>query len=352
MPLRSWMDSGTTSIIRLILLSTAWPPAVPYVSKPLVVSDLYVRTKLTVLKDHGHGRALVQDPQLALGALLVRRVSEDATVQQRPVSVGNHGTNVPSRVGLLGLLQALAPFLSGLVPVLGVALVGRVDGPALGHLHVRVGKDELAERVVHGEALHVAAAHRDDELSRGAVHGETGSDLLGTGKQELFLGALCAFRELENTEDGADRDTGVEVAAAVNWVADNGVAGVGAFREGYYLILLLRYEHLDAARRAHGRNEEIVANDIELLLVVACGVCGASKTGKVDQRRSPDVVGNRLEGELEGMAQEAAQIFVSWLLNSSRPNATYVKSPDASLCLTCSSFRKRVKVTMSVLIFS
>ena len=31
---------------------------------------------------------------------------------------------------------------------------------------------------------------------------------------------------------------------------------------------------------------------------------------------------------------------------------TYVKSPVASLCLNCSSVRKRVRVTMSVLIFS
>lgn len=30
----------------------------------------------------------------------------------------------------------------------------------------------------------------------------------------------------------------------------------------------------------------------------------------------------------------------------------YVKSPVASLCFTCSSVRKRVRVTMSVLIFS
>lgn len=31
---------------------------------------------------------------------------------------------------------------------------------------------------------------------------------------------------------------------------------------------------------------------------------------------------------------------------------TYVKSPVASVCFTCSSVRKRVRVTISVLIFS
>ena len=31
---------------------------------------------------------------------------------------------------------------------------------------------------------------------------------------------------------------------------------------------------------------------------------------------------------------------------------TYVKSPVASLCFVCSSVRKRVRVTISVLIFS
>ena len=35
-----------------------------------------------------------------------------------------------------------------------------------------------------------------------------------------------------------------------------------------------------------------------------------------------------------------------------RKGESYVKSPVASLCLVCSSVRKRVRVTMSVLIFS
>lgn len=37
---------------------------------------------------------------------------------------------------------------------------------------------------------------------------------------------------------------------------------------------------------------------------------------------------------------------------SSKAETTYVKSPVASLCFTCSSVRKRVRVTISVLIFS
>lgn len=105
-----------------------------------------------VFHDHGHGRALVEDAQLALGRLLVGRVGEDATIQQSPVGVRNHGANVAGRIGLaaflLGELQGLKVRLGLVGPVQRVAFVDTVDGSLLGDAHVGVGEDELAEGIV------------------------------------------------------------------------------------------------------------------------------------------------------------------------------------------------------------
>ena len=170
---------------------------------------------LTLLKDHGHRSALVQDTELALRALLVRGVGKDTTVQKGSVGIGNHATNVSCAVRLaallLGDLHRVAPLLDGVLPPQRVTLVDRVDGTLCGHLHVGVGKDEFTEGAIHGETVDWTVLHGHDQLCRGTVHGEAGSDHVGTGTEEVLLGALGAFCELVDTEDGSDRNTGVQV---------------------------------------------------------------------------------------------------------------------------------------------
>ena len=141
-----------------------------------------------------------------------------------------------------------------------------------------MGEDELAKGVVHGEAVDGAALHGHDELSGGAVHGETSGHEVGAGTEEILLGALGALSESVDTEDGADRDTSVQVARAVDRVASNGVLCVGASRELNELFLLLGHQDAYTTGRAHGRDEDVVADHIELFLVVTGGVCGSSKT--------------------------------------------------------------------------
>lgn len=248
--------------------------------------------KLTLLKDHGHWAALVQDTQLALGGLGVCRVGEDTAVQESSVCVGNHGTNVTGGVRLVAILDGLTPLFGGGVPVLAVALVGGVDGPLLGHLHVGVGKDELAEGVVHGEAIDGTVLHGHDELSRGTVHGETSGNEVGTGAKEVLLGALGVLRESVDTENGSNRDTSVQVAGAINGVAGNSVLGIRASRELDGLVLLLGNENAHTAGRAHGGDENVIADHIQLFLVIAGRVGRACKTREVDQAGAADVVGD------------------------------------------------------------
>jgi hypothetical protein len=324
-----------------------------------IVSTLYmyalsVKTELTLFENHGHGTTLVQNTQLALGSLLVGRVGEDATVEQCPVCIRNHGSDVTSRVRLLGILDGFNPLLGRHVPVLAVAFVARVDATLLGNLHVGVGENELAEGVVHGEAVDGAALHGHNELGGSAVHGETGSDEVCAGAEEVLLGAISTIGKSVDTKDCADRNTGVQVARAIDRVASNSVFCVGAGRELNELVFLLGHQNADTAGRAHSRDEDVIADYVELLLVVASGVCGTCEAAEVDQTRTANVVCDRFEGELESMAEEAVRVR-SARVSREHDGAivrTYVKSPVASACLVCSSLRCLVRVMMSVLIFS
>lgn len=195
-----------------------------------------------MLEDEGHGGALVENTELALGALLVGGVSEDASVQKRSVGIGNHGTNVTRAIGLavgLSLLEGVEVVNGGLLPVERVTLVDGVDGARLGHLHVGMRQDELANAVVECEAVDGAALHGHDELSRGAVHGETGSDELGAGHEDVLLGSLGALGKLVDGENGTNGDTGVQVGRTVNRIASDGVAGTGSILEDDDVFLLL-----------------------------------------------------------------------------------------------------------------
>lgn len=262
----------------------------------------------TILENHGHGGALVEDAELALGALLVGGVGKDASVEEGAVGVGDHGANVAGRVGLavvLGLLEGVEVGDGVLFPVERVALVDRVDGAGAGHLHAGVGEDELADAVVEGEAVDAGALHGEDELGRGAVHGEAGGDELGARLEDIGLGALGALGQLVDGEDGADGNAGVEVGGAVDGVAGDGVAGAGGVAEIDNVLFFLGDEQRALVGGAHGLDEEVVGDDVELLLVVAGAVGGAGEAGQVDEGGAADVVGDGLEGELEGMAEEA-----------------------------------------------
>ena len=264
-----------------------------------------------ILEDHSHGSALVQNAQFALGALGVGWVGEDAAVEQGAVGVGDHAADVAGGVGLLALageLEGVEVSVGPLLPVHAVTLVDGVDGAGGGQLHVGVGEDELAQRVLEGEAVDGAVAHGDDELGGCAVHGETRGDHLGAGAEHVLGGDLVAedlVGQLEDAEDGANRNARVQVGRSVDGVADDGVARLRVLVEQDRLVLLLGDENAAFAGAAHRRHEDIVSDHVQLLLVVAGRVGGAGQTGQVDQGGPTDVVGDGFEGELEGVAEEA-----------------------------------------------
>ncbi len=169
-------------------------------------------------------------------------------------------------------------------------------------------KYEFAEGVVHGEAVDGAAAHGDDELGAGAVHGEAAGYQLAACHEQFFLFALAALFQLEDAEDCAHAHTGIEVATAIDWIADYCVPRLGVFVKNQTFLFLFAHEQTALPRSPHGGHEEVVADDIKFLLVVAGGVGGAGEAGEVDEGGAADVVGYGFEGELEGVAEETGMM--------------------------------------------
>lgn len=268
-----------------------------------------------VFEQHGHGGTLVQDTQLTLGALGIRGIGEETTVKQSSVGIGNHATDVTGTVGLLAFareFERVEVFVHPRFPVHAVTLIDRVDTLLGGHLHVGVGQDEFSQRVFHGEAVDCAVLQSDDQLRRGTIHGETRSNHLRSGAQDVLGRNGLArtdqrVRELEDTENGANRDACVQVRRAVDGVADHGVASVGVLVEHYSLFEFLRNQDTAPARALHSRDEDVISNHIQLLLVVTRSVGGTGETGEVNQGGPSDVVGNGLERELKSVAEETDQ---------------------------------------------
>lgn len=88
-------------------------------------------TTTSLLDQERHGEALVQNAELSVLGLAVGWVAENASVKHCTVDIGDHRTDIASRVGgLLGVrgeLERVEVFCAGTIPVLGVTLVDGVD---------------------------------------------------------------------------------------------------------------------------------------------------------------------------------------------------------------------------------
>lgn len=144
-------------------------------------------------------------------------------------------------------------------------------------------QDEFAKVVVEREAVDASSLHRDDQLRRRTVHGESRSHHFSAGFQQFLFCSLGALLELVNGEDGTDRHAGVEVGRAVDGIAGHSVACRGELIEGDELLLFFGDEEADAAAGTHGGYEEVIADYVELLLVIAGGVGGAGEAGELQQ---------------------------------------------------------------------
>jgi hypothetical protein len=87
------MVLGTISRMRLVPV-VAIPPALTrsrIISHSLIMDERHITY---LLGQKGHRKCLVKQPELPVLALLVRRIPKDATIEQRPVYISDHASNI------------------------------------------------------------------------------------------------------------------------------------------------------------------------------------------------------------------------------------------------------------------
>jgi|SRR6266436_4373879 len=89
---------GTMSRMRLVPVE-AIPPALNIarvIGHSLIINKCRIITYL--LSQKGHRECLVKHPELPILALLVIRIPEDATIEQRPMYISDHTSDISRRI--------------------------------------------------------------------------------------------------------------------------------------------------------------------------------------------------------------------------------------------------------------
>lgn len=135
------------------------------------------------------------------------------------------------------------------------------------------------------------------------VHGVAGGHHLVAGAQHVLDGARGARLELVHAEDRSDGHPGVQVRRPVDRVAADGVVARVALEDDQ-VLLLLAHQHLHVPGALHRVDEDLVADHVQLLLVVPGRVGLPVETNQVHQLRSSDCVRDELERILQRVEQE------------------------------------------------
>lgn len=100
-----------------------------------------VRDSTYLLNQETHWESLVQHPQFPIFTLLVIWVTENTSVKQCSVNISYHRSDIPGRIRFVvgRVFDRVEVFVGGLVEMLRVSFVERVDFTSVGDLDLRVG---------------------------------------------------------------------------------------------------------------------------------------------------------------------------------------------------------------------
>mmetsp|Transcript_12506 Transcript_12506/g.20567 ORF Transcript_12506/g.20567 Transcript_12506/m.20567 type:complete len:280 (+) Transcript_12506:72-911(+) len=189
----------------------------------------------SLFQQERHRRCLIEQAKFSVLVLGICWIGKQATIEKCSVHVTNHRPNVPEGVLVPSLaisgLDVLNVVLEGLVPVFNVGLIARVDLATAGNLNVWTGQHVLPNGAVQGEADD-APSQREDQFCGAAVKHIACSHqrlarLQGGGKARDLItiqvldvcrqvtNCVGLFRFLENSEDCADSNASIHVAASI-----------------------------------------------------------------------------------------------------------------------------------------
>lgn len=158
--------------------------------------------------------------------------------------------------------------------------------PSIRHTHVPLGQYKFSDgRIVH-ESIN-AATNREHYHGRRAVKSvsrrdQTPSRLQGNG------GSLGLFGFLVNSKDRAHRDEAIDVGRAVERVEANDVLAALLRLHFDGVLVLLAHEHTRGEGRRQHVDEELVAQNVQLLNFLALNVdiAGDTVPERIEMRRA------------------------------------------------------------------
>lgn len=254
----------------------------------------------------GHGEGFVKNAQLSILALLVRGVAKDTSVQQRSVNIGDHRPDVSGGVGFgtfaLGMLDAVQILENRFVVVHAVALVDRVDLASVGQGDVWMSQNELSDLVVECISVDTVSSG-EDQVCGGAVHAITGCNHFFAGSEDILQSTLRAIFDQVDAKDGANVDTGVDVARAIQRVEHDAVLalrGVEVIADPLLsnknsFFVLLGHKYRCFAGGPQGIDHNVVREHIQLLLVLALDI-GVTSCANTDVRAWLEWTGFLVQG--------------------------------------------------------
>ena len=271
------------------------------VHDPLATSG---RAAAGLLDDERDRIALIHQPQLPrhVGLLAVLGVQEDTAAGEDAVRLSHQGRN-PAHVEVPAPRSGAAR--QALLDVaahrrLPEPLVGCVDGelPAvLGDAQLWMGEDEGPDVAVEGESVNALPGGEDQHGAR-PVQREARAHLSRTQLEEVLRPRLgTRVGAAQDREDRAHRDVGVKVARAVQRIEHQQVLPPPLCRrDGVDVFHLFRRHRGQVPGPFRLADHHLIADEVELLLLLALDVLRASASQGTGERAAVDLVADDLHG--------------------------------------------------------
>mmetsp|Transcript_58828 Transcript_58828/g.138566 ORF Transcript_58828/g.138566 Transcript_58828/m.138566 type:complete len:239 (-) Transcript_58828:245-961(-) len=222
------------------------------------------RRSSCLLHAERHGEAFIEHAKLAVRRRLVRRIHEDATIEQGPMHVRNHASNVSERSRLATSFREFALLdvgCDGGVPLGCVSFIHGVNRSLLRNTDVRVGEDEFSKLWVQGVTVDTFAC-RVHEHGAAAIHGVAGCHHFSAWAECILRLHICEVVDAVDAEDCTNGDPTVDVRASVERIEHDAVLPPARRLNNERFFVLFRNHEANLSGGLQGVDENLVGNHV------------------------------------------------------------------------------------------
>ena len=232
----------------------------------------------------------------------IPRIHEDATVEERPVDVRHHGSDISSGIGAAGrlvfLLKVLDVFLHSIKPPPVVAFIDTIDLSPFRNPDVFVGEQEFSDAGIKREAVGPVSGGVDKH-GGGSIDAVPGRDLLVPRLQTVFQFPMTAGCDAAvNGKNGPDSYIGVDVGGSVKRIEQQHVFSSGiVVGDCDNLFRLFGSHHAEMTAMVHGLVNGFMGEDVEFFDIFTVHVLFPGKAQNIHESGFAHFTPDHLEGK-------------------------------------------------------